>query len=111
MLKRIYHIALRECGIMWKNPIYGFCMVIFPIVIIFFFTSLMSAGVPTDLPCGVVDADNTPTTSAMIRKLDAFQTTKVVSHYQNVNEARNAIQKGDIYAFLYIPEGTTSKLM
>ena len=111
MLKRIYHIALRECAIMWKNPIYGFCMVIFPIVIIFFFTSLMSAGVPTDLPCGVVDADNTATTRAMIRKLDAFQTTKVVSHYQNVNEARDAVQKGDIYAFLYIPQGTTSKLM
>ena len=44
MLKRIYQIALRECGIMWKNPIYGFCMVVFPLVVVIFFTSLMNEG-------------------------------------------------------------------
>lgn len=41
MFKKLYHIALRECGIMWKNPIYLFCMVIFPIVVVIFFTTLM----------------------------------------------------------------------
>ena len=55
MLKKLYHIALRECGIMRKNPIYLFCMVIFPIVVILFFTSLMTEGVSTDMPVGVVD--------------------------------------------------------
>ena len=111
MLRQLYHIAARECGIMWKNPIYGFCMVIFPLVIIFFFTSLMHEGVPTEMPVGVVDSDNTSTTRALIHKLDAFQTTKVVAHYENVNEAREAIQRNEIYAFLYLPKGTTSGLM
>lgn len=86
-------------------------MVIFPIVVTFFFTSLMSEGLPTNLPCGVVDLDRTTTTRGMIRKLDAFQTTKIVGHYPNVNEARKAIQQGEIYAFLYIPEGTTADLL
>lgn len=111
MLKRIYHIALRECGLMRKNPIYGFCMVIFPIVVVLFFTTLMKSGVPTDMPVGVVDQDNTATSRALIHKLDAFQTTHVVAHYENMNEARHAIQKNEIYAFLLIPNGTEAGLM
>lgn len=111
MLKRLYHIALRECGIMWKNPIYGFCMVVFPIVVVIFFTTLMKSGVPTDMPVGVVDQDNTSTSRALIRKLDAFQTTHITAHYNSVNEARHAIQKNEIYAFLLIPSGTEAGLM
>ena len=111
MLKKLYHIALRECGIMRKNPIYLFCMVIFPIVVILFFTSLMTEGVPTDMPVGVVDQDQSATSRQLIHKLDAFQTTKVVSHYENIAEARKAIQRNEIYAFLLIPKGTESGLM
>ena len=87
-LQNIYKIAVRECGIIIKNPIYWFCMVLFPVIVIYFFTSLMQSGVPTDMPVGVVDLDNTATTRAMIRKLDAFQSTKVIASYNNVNEAR-----------------------
>lgn len=71
----------------------------------------MSDGQPTDMPVGVVDLDNTPTTRALIRKLDAFQATKVVGHYSNVADARRAIQRNKIYAFLYIPNGTTDELL
>lgn len=75
------------------------------------FTSLMTEGVPTDMPVGVVDQDQTATSRQLIHKLDAFQTTKVVSHYENIAEARKAIQRNEIYAFLLIPKGTESGLM
>ena len=111
MFKRFYHIARRECGLMWKNPIYIFCMVVFPIVVVIFFTTLMQDGVPTDMPVGVVDQDNSATSRALTRKLDAFQTTHIVGHYENMNEARKAIQRNEIYAFLLIPSGTEAGLM
>lgn len=111
MLKRIYQIALRECGILVKNPIYGFCMVIFPIITIFFFTSLMNDGLPTDMPIGVVDQDNTSTSRELIKRLDSYQMSHVVAHYPNMNEARQAIQQNEIYAFLLIPKGTTEQLV
>lgn len=96
---------------MWRNPIYGFCTIVFPILVVAFFTTLMNDGEPVEMPVGVVDQDNTYTTRAMIRQLDAFQTTKVVAHYPNMNEAREAIQKNEIYAFLLFPKGTTDKLL
>lgn len=111
IIRRIYHISLRELRIMRQNPIYGFCTVIFPIVIILFFTSLMNSGQPIEMPVGVVDQDQTQTSRAMIRRLDAFQTSHVVGHYANMNEAREAIQRNEIYAFLLIPKGTTSGLI
>ena len=98
MIKQIYRIALRECGILRSNPIYAFCMVVFPVLVVVFFTSLMTEGQPVNMPVGVVDQDNTATTRALIRRLDAFQTTKVVAHYANINDARRAVQEGDVFS-------------
>lgn len=110
-LTRILRVAQRECGILLRTPIYLFCMIIFPIFTVFFFTSMMNSGQPQEMPVGVVDLDNTSTTRALIRRLDAFQTSRVVAHYTNPTEARQAIQKNKIYAFLYIPKGTTDDLL
>jgi len=110
-IKRIYRTAVRECGNLRRNPIYLFCMVLFPILVIVFFTTMMKEGQPEDMPVGIVDLDNTATTRALIRKLDAFQTTKIVRHYANVSDARRAIQRNEIYAFLYFPKNTTTDLL
>lgn len=102
---------LRECGILRRNPMYLLCMVIFPVFVLIFFTTMMEQGQPQELPVGIVDLDNTSTTRTLIRKLNDFQTSNVVGHYANVTEARNAIQHNKIYAFLYIPKGTTAKMI
>ncbi len=102
---------MRELLILRENHIYTFCMVLFPILVIFFFTSLMDDGLPTDMPVGVVDMDNTTTSRSLTRKLDGFQMSKVVARYPSVTEARRAIQRNEIYGFLYIPKGTTEKLI
>ncbi len=108
---RICRVARRECGIMRKNKMYLFCIVLFPVIVTVFFTSLMADGQPTDMPVGVVDLDDTPMTRELVRQLDAFQTTEVVARYASVADARRAVQRNEIYAFLYIPRGTTAGLM
>ena len=110
-LKQIYDIALRELLILRQNHIYSFCMVLFPVLVMFFFTSMLDDGLPIDMPVGVVDLDNTSTTRALGRKLDGLQMSKVIAHYPSVAEARRAIQRNEIYGFLYIPKGTTEKLL
>lgn len=109
--KSIIRVAERECRILRKNRVYFSFMVVVPIIVMFFFTSLMGDGQPTDMPVGLVDNDNTTTTRALARKLDAFQSSKITNKYASVSEARNGIQRNEIYAFLYIPKGTTEKLM
>lgn len=111
MIKKIYNIAVREVGIMSHNPIYIFCMIIFPFLVVIFFMSLMDEGEPLEMPVGVIDLDNTYTTRTMVRELDAFNTTKITKDYANVNEARRAIQRNEIYAFIYFPAHTTDDLL
>ncbi len=111
VLGQIYEVMMRELQILRQNHIYRFCMVLFPILVIIFFTTLLDDGLPTSMPVGIVDLDNTSTTRALERKLDGFQMSKVVAHYPSVAEARQAIQRNEIYGFLYIPKGTTSKLL
>lgn len=103
----LLNIAKREVLRIAVRPLYLFCMIIAPVFCYLFFTTLMANGLPTDMPAGVVDLDNTSTTRNIIRNLDAFQQTHIVAHYPSVMEARKAIQRGEIYSFYYIPEGTT----
>ena len=111
-LTNIGHVALRELDIIVrKNRIYGFCMVVFPLLLVFFFTTMLDDGVALDLPVGVVDQDNSATSRGLIRNLDAMQSSRVVYRFANITEARNAMQEGKVYAYLYIPEGTSAKLL
>lgn len=110
-LINIYRVARRECRILYKNRIYGCCMVLFPLIALIFFTTLMAEGLPEDMPVGIVDLDNTTTTRSLVRRLDAFQSSRVVARFPSVAEARRAVQENEIYAFLYIPKGTTDDLL
>lgn len=108
-MRSIFHIAIREIRIMVSRPIYGFAMVLAPLFCFYFLTSLMGSGLPTELPLGLVDNDETSTTRTLARNLDAFQQTSIVQQYANVSDARRALQRGEIYGFYYIPKGTTRK--
>ena len=105
----LWNVARRECRRLVSRPLYLFCMVIAPLFCYIFFTTLMDSGLPTDMPVGVVDQDMSATSRQLIRNLDAFEQTAVVARYPTINEARTAMQRGDIYGFFYIPEGTSAK--
>ena len=111
-ISQFFDVVLRELDIIVrKNRIYGFCMVVFPVLLVVFFTTMLDEGLPQDLPIGVVDQDNSATSRSLIRNLDAMQNSRVMYHFASVTEARNAMQEGKVFAYLYIPEGTASKLL
>ena len=111
VLRNIWVVAKREKKILLVNPIYLCCMLVFPILTLLFFTTLLDEGIPQEMPVGVVDLDNTSTSRTLIRRLDAFQSSRVVARYASVAEARHAMQENEIYGFLYFPKGTTDNLL
>lgn len=102
--KCFLNVVRREIYRIATKPMYLFCMIIAPVFCFLFFTTLMENGLPTNLPAGVVDLDNTATTRSIIRNLDAFQQTQIVAHYPSVTEARQAVQRGEIYSFITYPK-------
>lgn len=103
-------VARRECQRFARRPLYWFCMIGAPLLCLVFFLTLMASGLPDDLPLGLVDDDATATSRQLARNLDAFQQTDIVACFPTVTEARRAMQRGEIYGFYYIPEGTTRTL-
>ena len=107
-MKSLFNIILRELNRLGPDPVAWFCMIVAPVLTALFFTTFMWQGLPMDMPVGLVDEDNTTTSRQIARNLDAMQQTRIAAQYADVSEARRAMQRGDIYAFFYIPRGTTS---
>lgn len=106
-IKHIGSVARREIRRMTSTPIYLFCILIAPLISMVFFLSLMREGLPKDLPLAVVDLDNTETSRNLVRQLDAFEQSSVYLRTGSFREAREAMQKGEVYGIFYIPENFT----
>ena len=106
----MFSIILREFRHITRRPIYLFGMVLAPLFCCLFFTSLMQEGLPEELPMGLVDEDRTATSRNIARNLDAFQMVNVAHVYANATEARRAVQRGEVYGFYYIPQGTAAEV-
>mgnify|MGYP000669990783 CR=1 FL=1 len=110
-MSSLLQVAGRELKRLASHPIYGFCMIVAPLLCLVFFVTLMQSGLPTDLPLGLVDDDGSTTSRQLARNLDAFQQTDIVARFPTVSDARKAMQEGRIYGFYYIPEGTSRKAL
>lgn len=110
-MSALWKVIVREARILLTHPVYMLAMIGAPLFTCLFFTTFMHDGQPHDLPLGLVDEDRTATTRSLARSLDAFQAAAVKHRYPSVREARRAMQRGDIYAFYLIPEGTTVRLV
>ena len=94
----------REFKRLYSRPLYLFCMIIAPLFCTFFFTTLMADGLPSKLPIAAVDLDHSATSRNLLRNLNAFQQVDIRENFNSVQEAKNAMQRNEIYGFFYIPE-------
>lgn len=106
--RRLRAIRKREWQRIATRPIYAFGIFFAPMITAVVMLSLMHCGLPTNLPAGIVDLDNSATTRTLVRELNSFQQTDIVMQTMSFTEARKALQEGKIYGFFYIPEGFTA---
>ena len=93
----------REIRMLAGHRIYWFVMIFAPLFCFLFFMDLLKDGLPKKLPVAVVDEDNTTTSRSLVRSLNTFAQTDVVMRTANFSEAREALQRGDVYGIFYIP--------
>ncbi len=106
-LNNIWEIMMREVRAFGRRPIFLMIMFVAPLGFLWLFTSLMDAGLPTKLPAALVDEDDTHVTRQLTRILGTMQETNFVITTKSFTEARQAMQRGEIYAIFRIPKGTT----
>lgn len=98
----------RELRRIIHRPIYWVASIVLPLFSLVFMATIFGTGQMTDLPVGVVDTENTSASRHIIRMVDATPELQVIRHYSNETEAREAMQRKEIYGYLYIPAKLTA---
>lgn len=97
-------IARRELRIMRNRPIYLLGSVVTVAFCAIFFLTFFKQGLPSKMPIGIVDMDNSSLSRNFYRQLDATQLGEIVK-YDTFAEAREDMQSGKITAICVIPQG------
>ena len=96
---------------MFGRPIYLFSTVFVVAFGYLFFLTLINEGLPERLPVAVVDRDNSAISRRLARELNSTPMTEVVTGCANFAEARDLMQRGEIYGFIDIPAGFYGNLL
>lgn len=104
-------VVRREMRRWISRPLYILSIVFLPMFGFLFFLTLMDEGLPRRLPAGVVDLDRSATSRNFVRQLNSFSETNIVLSANSYTEARKAMQSGEIFGFVVIPEDFEAKAM
>lgn len=94
-----------------RRQVFFWMMVVVPLLCSWFFFDLMQKGAVERVPVGIVDLDNSSLSRTLIRNLSAFKTVDVQYHFRNYQEAADAVQRGTVLGFFYIPADLSEKAL
>ena len=99
----------REFGIIRRKPVFLLGSVGVMAVCCLFYLTFFKAGLPENLPVGVLDLDHSSLSRNFCRQLDATQMGKVIK-YEDFTTARDAMQTGEITSLCVIPQGMNEEV-
>ncbi|MDO4510771.1 MAG: ABC transporter permease [Bacteroidales bacterium] len=103
-LKRGTVALVRRQALFWM-------MVVMPLLCSWFMLDLMKDGAVERVPVGIVDLDNSSLSRNITRNLSAFKTVDVQYHFRNYQEAADAVQRGLVMGFFYMPADLSQKAL
>lgn len=104
MKNKFRDVVVRELQRFFRNPVYLVSTVGMMSLIYIFFLTFLNEGTPQNLPIGVVDCDHSTISRRLTREINTTPYADIRQHYTSFAEARDAMQRGDIYSFIVIPE-------
>ena len=111
MFRVIVNSVFRGWKQMTRRPIYVCMMVIVPLLSAWFFFDLMGDGVVKRTPVGLVDLDKSDLSRTLTRNLSVLPQVSIKKTYDNYNEALDAVQRGEVYGFFFIPSDFSTKAL
>lgn len=96
---------------MMGSSVYLFTTLLAPLFSFVVLLAIFSDGVPSHLPVGFVDQDNTVLSRKIGQWIDATSEAAIVYRSPNLAEARQQMELGEIQGIVLIPEGTEKAVM
>jgi ABC-2 type transport system permease protein len=101
----IWALAIKDLRVISRDKAAAFFLFVFPIAIAIFFGTIFAGGGegPRDMTIAVVDLDNTEASRAFVESLDSEE--GITLDRKSEEDARTAVRRGDVAAFILLPEG------
>ncbi|MEE1148051.1 MAG: ABC transporter permease, partial [Alistipes sp.] len=96
---------------MARNRLYRAILIVIPLVMILFFTTMFYSGEIVDLPIVVVDKSNSPMSRKLVSMVDATRGVKVVDEAQSIAKAEQLLRRGDVLSIVYINSDFESSIL
>lgn len=104
-VRRLFHVYTREFVLTVHDGGLLLFFVFLPFAYPVIYSLIYNPEVVREVPVIVVDHDRTPMSRRTVRMLDACEQAWVRGYSPNLTEARDAMDRGECYAILEIPEG------
>lgn len=78
---------------------------IIPLLLTVAYAFMFARGTVSSLPIAVVDLDQTTTSHQLTSMVGSTPTTRIAMRLSSVDHAKQALNRGEINAFVYIPQG------
>lgn len=106
-----HRVVRRELHRMVSRRLYFGVCVVLPLFCLLFMATIFGDGQMENIPVGIVDLDATATSRQIARAVASVPTTRVKARYAEETDAREAMQRKEIYAYVVIPERFESDLL
>jgi len=93
----------RGCVQLVRRPMYILTILVMPILTCLVLLNMLGPGVVQRVPVGIVDLDNSALSRQLMRNLQAFQQVNINAYYKDFDEAKEAVKRGEVLGFFYIP--------
>ncbi len=107
---RLYQVYVREFSLIIHDGglilFFSFLPLVYPII----YSLIYNPEVVREVPLIVIDNDRTPLSRKTVMELDACEQAFIKGYAANLNEAREAMNRGECYGILEIPEGFERKI-
>lgn len=109
--KGIWAIALRSTIQIVRRPVYWVGFFFLPLFMFLFLTSMFDQGLPTRVPAAMVDKDGSQLSRELTQQLAGMQMVNFTRDANSFSEARELMQRGEIYGFFLVPENFQEDLL
>lgn len=107
---RLFHVYVREFSLIIHDGglilFFTFLPLVYPVI----YSLIYNPEVVRQVPLIVVDHDRTPLSRKTVMEIDATEQAWVRGYAADLNEAREAMNRGECYGILEIPEGFERKI-
>ena len=101
----MFRILINEINHILKSKFALFMYIAIPVITSVIIINILKESRIRDMPIGVVDLDNTNLSRDILFNIDSIHTIKIMNEYKSINEAKNDLNTGKIYALTVIPNG------